>query len=85
MVRSKENEVDKQIVDRVEEVAKKMGKSMAQIAIAWSLSKKDVCPIVGLGSTQRIDEACEATKIKLSEEDIKYLEEPYMPKQRAGY
>ncbi|EXJ81823.1 alcohol dehydrogenase [Capronia coronata CBS 617.96] len=85
LVRSRDDKVDEEIIGRVEKVAKKLGKSMAQIAIAWCLSKKDVCPIVGLNKKERIDEAVEAVKIKLSEEDIKYLEEPYQPKKRQGY
>lgn len=85
MVRSRDDKVDEEIIGRVEKVAKKLGKSMAQISIAWCLSKKDVCPIVGLNKTERMDEAIEACKIKLSEEDIKYLEEPYLPKKRQGY
>lgn len=85
LVRSRDDKVDEEIVGRVEEVSKKIGKSMAQVAIAWALSKKDVCPIVGLNKPERIDEAVEATKIKLDEEDIKYLEEPYQPKKRQGY
>lgn len=85
LVRSRDDKVDEEIIGRVEQVAKKLGKSMAQIAIAWCLSKKDVSPIVGLNKKERIDEAVEATKIKLGEEDIKYLEEPYQPKKRQGY
>ena len=84
-IRKDENQVDEEIVGRVEKVAKKLGKSMAQISIAWCLSKKDVCPIVGLSKKARMDEAVEACSIKLSEEDVKYLEEPYMPKKRQGY
>lgn len=81
LVRSRDDKIDEEIVNRVEEVSKKLGKSMAQVAIAWSLSK-NMCPIVGLNKKERIDEAIEATKIKLSEEDIKYLEQPYMPRAR---
>jgi versiconal hemiacetal acetate reductase len=84
-VRSQELKADEEIINRVEEVAKKMDKSMAQVAIAWCLSKENVCPIVGLSKKERMDEAVEACKIKLSEEDIKYLEEPYVPKRRMGY
>jgi versiconal hemiacetal acetate reductase len=84
-VRSQELKADEEIINRVEEVAKKMDKSMAQVAIAWCLSKENVCPIVGLSKEERMDEAVEACKIKLSEEDIKYLEEPYVPKRRMGY
>lgn len=85
LVRSRDDKVDEEIIGRVEQVAKKMNKSMAQIAIAWCLSKKGVSPIVGLNKKERMDEAIEAYKIKLSEEDMKFLEEPYMPKKRQGY
>jgi len=80
LVRSRESEADKIIVDRVEELAGKKGVSMAQIAMAWSLSHRNMCPIVGLNSVARIDEAVESIKIKLSDEDIQYLEEAYVPK-----
>jgi Predicted oxidoreductases (related to aryl-alcohol dehydrogenases) len=80
LVRNRETEADKAIVDRVEEIAKKKGISMAQAATAWSLSHKGVNPIVGLSSKERIDEAVAAIKVKLSEEEIKYLEEPYIAK-----
>lgn len=85
IVRSLNDKADEEIINRVEEVSKKIGKSMAQVAIAWALTKKDVTPIVGLGKKERIDEAVEAIKIKLSDEDVKYLEEPYLPKKRQGY
>lgn len=81
----RENEVDKAIVDRVEEVAKKRGVAMAAVATAWCLSKKSVNPIIGLSSKERIDQAVEAIKFKLTEEEIKYLEEPYLPKKVQGY
>ena len=79
-VRSRESEADKAIIDRVEELAKKKGVSMAQIAIAWSLTHPGENPILGLHSVERIDEAVAAIKVRLSPEEIKYLEEPYVPK-----
>jgi len=85
LIRSKETEVDKAIVDRLEEVAKKKGVGMAQVAIAWSIKQEGVNPIVGLGSKERIDQAVEAVKVELTEEEAKYLEEPYMSKQIQGY
>lgn len=80
LVRSRESESDKAIVGRVEELAGKKGVSMAQIAIAWSLSHPNECPILGLSSTKRIDEAVASLNIKLGPEEIQYLEEPYVPK-----
>ncbi|KAJ9630916.1 CSG1/SUR1-like protein [Taxawa tesnikishii (nom. ined.)] len=84
LIRSRENEVDRTIVDRLEEVAKKNGVSMTCIATAWSIYK-GCCPIIGLGSKERIEEAVANAKYKLSEEDAKYLEEPYLPKAIQGY
>ena len=85
LIRSKETEIDKNIVDRLEEVAKKRGVGMALVAIAWSIKQEGVNPIVGLGSKERIDQAIEAVKFKLSDEEAKYLEEPYLPKTTQGY
>lgn len=79
-VRSRESESDKAIIDRVEEVAAKKGISMAQVAIAWSLSHPSEYPIVGLNTKARIDEAVASVQIKLTPEEILYLEEPYVPK-----
>lgn len=84
LVLSQVTKSDSDVVGRVEEVAKKLGVPMSAVAMAWSFEKGDF-PIVGLSSTQRIDEACESLKVKLSEEDIKYLEEPYVPRPIAGY
>ncbi|KAL9095748.1 MAG: hypothetical protein Q9165_002180 [Trypethelium subeluteriae] len=83
-LRTRENEVDQAIVDRVEEVAKKNGISMTSVATAWCISK-GTNPIIGLSSKERIDQAVENSKITLSKEDIEYLEEPYLPKQIHGH
>jgi versiconal hemiacetal acetate reductase len=80
LVRSRETEADKAIVDRVEELANKKGVSMAQVSIAWTLSHQYINPIVGLNSKKRIDEAVGSIKVQLTPEEIKYLEEPYIPK-----
>ena len=85
LIRSRETEVDKAIVDRLEEMAKKKGVGMAQLAMAWSIKQPGVNPIVGLGSKERIDQAVEALKIELTDEEAKYLEEPYLPKPIQGY
>ena len=70
---------DQEIIRRVEEVAKKRDTTMAIVSIAWVLSK-GCNPIVGLSSTGRVDEALKAIEFKLTEEESKYLEEPYRPK-----
>lgn len=72
------SDANKTIISRVEELSKKYNVSMAVISTAWILSKK-FCPIVGMNSVSRVEDAIKATKIQLTEEDIKYLEEPYQP------
>ncbi|OCL05277.1 Aldo/keto reductase [Glonium stellatum] len=84
LIRARENDVDKAIIDRLEEVAKKRGVNMTTIATAWCI-KKGVIPIIGLSSKERIDQAVENSKYQLSDEDAKYLEEPYLPKAIQGY
>jgi aryl-alcohol dehydrogenase-like predicted oxidoreductase len=76
------SEGDKGVVDRLEEVSKKLGVSMAKVAIAWSL-KKGVNPILGLSSIARIDEAVETVGFELSDEDMAALEEVYRAKPVA--
>ncbi|KAF2787184.1 Aldo/keto reductase [Melanomma pulvis-pyrius CBS 109.77] len=84
LVHGREDKIDQEIIKRVEEVAKKHNVSMACIATAWCI-KKGVMPIIGLSSKKRIEEAVENSKFKLSDEDAKFLEEMYAPKERQGY
>ena len=66
------------IVDRVTEVARKRGVSNAQIALAWMLSKPEItAPIVGASKPNHLEDALAALDVKLDEEEIKALEEPY--------
>jgi len=89
MIRGRESEIDKQVIGRVEEIAKKHGVSMTTIATAWCLSKDKVNPIIGLSSKERINQAVESVQFassgKLTAEDIAYLEKDYAPKQIQGY
>ncbi|KAK0201292.1 NADP-dependent oxidoreductase domain-containing protein [Desarmillaria ectypa] len=82
--RPKLTEVDKIIIGRVEEVAKRCSVSMAQIALGW-ISAKVVSPIVGISSIKRLEENIVGVGSELSEEDTLYLEEAYIPKPVHGY
>ncbi|KAJ8488405.1 hypothetical protein ONZ51_g3571 [Trametes cubensis] len=74
------------IVGRVEELAKKKGASMAQIATAWILAKPGVtAPIIGTTSLKNLEDILGALDVKLTEEEIKYLEEPYQPVAILGH
>jgi aryl-alcohol dehydrogenase-like predicted oxidoreductase len=81
---SRENDTDKKIVDRVEEIAKKRSVPMAAIATAWVLGK-GCNPVLGLSSKGRIDQAIEAMRLKLTEKEVRILEAPYLPKNISGY
>lgn len=71
------------IVNRVEEIAKKKGVSMALISTAWVL-QQGCWPIVGLSSEKRIKETIGALKVKLTEEELEYLESEYRPRNIQG-
>lgn len=71
-------EIDKPVVDNLEQMAAKRGISMAQMALAWILSKPYVtAPIVGTTSPKHVEEAVAALDIQLTEEEIAALEAPY--------
>ena len=58
---------------------------MAQISLAWLLSKPLVAsPIIGCTKISQLEELCQVFIVKLSEEDIKYLEELYVPHKTVG-
>ncbi|KAF5346400.1 hypothetical protein D9758_012750 [Tetrapyrgos nigripes] len=75
-----------QIVNRVEELAKKRNLSMAQIAFAWVAAKDGVtAPIIGTTSMENLNELIAAADITLSPDEIKFLEEPYRPQPIIGH
>ncbi|KAM5543838.1 hypothetical protein V8D89_002455 [Ganoderma adspersum] len=74
-VERKLRDSDKKIVARVEELAKKKGWTMSEVALAW-VGAKITGPIVGVNKIERIDGIITTGKT-LSEDEIKYLEEPY--------
>lgn len=73
-----------EIVKRVIEIAKNKGVKPAQIAISWLYAKGVTAPIIGVSKVNHLEEAVEAINIKLSNNEIKYLEEPYKPKPIAN-
>ncbi len=77
---------DFDVLEAVEELAKNKGVSPAQIALAWMFSKDFVSSLI-LGTTKvnHVEQAVEALDIKLSNEEIKSLEEPYKPHAIIGH
>lgn len=69
------------IVGRVEEIAKKHNATNGQIAMAWLYTKKYVTsPIVGISKIEQLHDLMGSFDIQLTEEEVKYLEEPYTPR-----
>ncbi|MEU8238304.1 aldo/keto reductase [Actinoplanes missouriensis] len=72
--------VDEPVVNAIEQVAEARGVPMAQVALAWVLSKPVVsCPIVGATKPHHLQDAVAALDLTLTEEEIAALETPYQP------
>jgi aryl-alcohol dehydrogenase-like predicted oxidoreductase len=77
---------DFDVVERVAEVAAERGAPPAQIALAWLLHKPGVtAPIVGATKEQHLKDALAAAQLKLSDEEIARLEQPYVPHPVLGH
>jgi len=79
-------EADFRVVDRVVEVAARLGCKPTQVALAWLLSRPGlVAPIIGATKMGHLEDAVGALEVKLSPEDAGYLEEPYVPHPVLGH
>jgi len=82
---AKSAEADKLVVDRVAKVAAARGVPMAQVALAWLLTKPAItAPIVGATKAHHLEDAVAAVELKLTAEEVKALEEPYVPHPVLG-
>jgi len=79
-------DADFDVVDRVSAVAGERGVAPAQVALAWLLHKPAVtAPIVGATKPGHVADALAAARLALSEEEIRRLEEPYLPHRVLGH
>ncbi len=74
---------DAVIINRVAELAEKRGVSMTEISLAWLLTKV-TSPVVGATKMHHIEGAAKAVDLKLSPDEIAYLEEEYVPHRLVG-
>lgn len=74
---------DRMIIDRVETLADKRGVSMTEISLSWLLTKAD-SPVVGATKLHHIEGAAKAVDVMLTEDEIAYLEELYVPHKLVG-
>jgi len=77
-------ETDYGIVLRVNELAKKYGVTMTQISLAWHFAKGVTAPIIGATKAKYLDDAVGALNVRLTDDDIAYLEELYVPHKIVG-
>jgi aryl-alcohol dehydrogenase (NADP+) len=74
------------VVERLGEVAALLGVSNATVAYAWLLHQPGLAaPIIGVSKLAQLDEAVAATRLRLSAEDLRLLEEPYQPHPVLGH
>lgn len=76
-------ELDAVIINRVAELAEKRRVSMTEISLAWLLTKT-VSPVVGATKLRHLEEAVKAVDIKLSNDEVAYLEQGYVPHNLVG-
>ncbi len=74
---------DQVIIRRVAELAERHGVSMTEVALAWLLTKT-AAPVVGATKLSHIEGAAKAVDLSLSQEEVAYLEEPYVPHKLVG-
>ena len=79
-------ESDFTVVDRITEIAAARGVKNAQVALAWILTKPGVsAPIIGASKAYQLEDALKALELKLTEDEVKRLEEPYEPHPVLGF
>ncbi len=71
------------IIARVAELAGQKGVSMTEISLAWLLTKV-TAPVVGATKLHHVEGAVKAVDLVLSDEELAYLEEPYVPHSLVG-
>ena len=70
-------------IRRVEQLAERREVTMTEISLAWLLTKT-ASPVVGATKLQHIEEMVGAAELSLSEEEIAFLEEAYVPHKLVG-
>jgi 1-deoxyxylulose-5-phosphate synthase len=79
-------ETDRQVIERVAELADKHEVPRVHIALAWLLQKKPVTsPIIGATKITHLEAAVGALSVTLAEDEVTYLEEPYAPHPIVGH
>jgi 1-deoxyxylulose-5-phosphate synthase len=76
---------DRQIIDEVGNIASRRSIPRAQVALAWLLQKPQItAPIVGATKPEHLRDAVAALDLKLTDDELKALEAPYVPHPVVG-
>lgn len=76
-------EQDEIIIRRVAELADRRGVTMTEVALAWLL-RKVTAPVVGATKIHHVEGAAKAVELELTDEEMAYLEEAYVPHKLVG-
>ncbi|MBC7999924.1 MAG: aldo/keto reductase [Leptolyngbya sp.] len=78
-------EKNQNLVQKLQELAEAKGASASQLAFAWVMHHgDDIVPLVGAKTRQRLSEALGSLDVKLTEQDLKTLDELFPPGVTAG-
>ena len=77
-------EQDKSIAARIKELADKYSATMTQVTLAWHYAKGVASPVIGATKTKYLDDAADAFNVKLTNEDVAYIDELYIPHKITG-
>lgn len=80
----KTKDSDMEIVRRVFETAEKKNATMTQVALAWQFAKGVAAPVIGATKAKYLDDAAGSFRIKLTQTEMDYLEEVYVPHNIVG-
>ncbi|HET9692273.1 MAG TPA: aldo/keto reductase [Acidimicrobiales bacterium] len=79
-------EGDKAVVEAVAAVAGERGVAPAQVALAWMLAQPGIAaPIIGATKLQHLEDAVGGLALKLTDDELRSLEEPYVPHAVVGF
>ena len=84
MLYRQQEDADRAIVETVGAIAAERDVSRASVALAWHFAKGVTAPIIGATKPGHIDAACAAMDLALTEDEVRRLEDPYLPKNPVG-
>ena len=77
-------EQDKTIAARIKELADNYSATMTQVTLAWHYAKGVASPVIGATKTKYLDDAAGTFNVKLTNEDVAYIDELYIPHKITG-